>query len=212
MVRAEKELRSPTDHVLQFFRLVCREIRVREAQVATMRELATDHQVLLNSRGTELLKKRLSDEFLKAHKLGSLEFKTIDERHTNVLSRIEDLERWVTNCRKDFFEPLRAEIEGTVCDELTMLSFSTNLEAPVCLGGRGNFLCQSREGKRETIVFGQVWPSAAGTQVTLLARADHHDDLATYANAFVARPFGLLSLIESWMVHGTDHWFMQPSA
>jgi len=207
-----KELRSPIDHVLQFFRIVCREIRIRESQATTMRELATDHRLLLNRRGTELLKKKLGDEFVRAHKLGNLEFQTINEWHANVLSRIEDLEGRIEDYRMDFFEPLRSEIEGTDHVELTMLSFSTNVETPVCLGGRGNFYCQSPEGKRETIVFGQVWPSAAGTQVTLLARADHHDDLATYVNAFVTRPLGLLSLIESWMVHGTDHWFVQPSA
>lgn len=207
-----KELSTLEDHVLQFFRLVCREIRVRELEVEAMRTLATEHRQLVERRGTERIRELLGTSFLEAHKVGSLQFREYDRRHTRILERVRDMEQRIASYQSEFLAPLHAEIEGAGGDDLTIIALSTNVELPVCLGGRGNFFCQTQDGaKRETIVFGNVWPSASGTAVALLARKERHDDLSAYLHSFLKRPLGLLSLIETWMVHGTDHWFMRPS-
>jgi hypothetical protein len=56
-----------------------------------------------------------------------------------------------------------------------------------------------------------VWPNDSATVVGLLVRSEHEADLEHYVKVFTEPPFGLLSMIETWMVHGTDHWFLRPS-
>jgi hypothetical protein len=206
-----KRLDSIDDHVRQLFRIVCREIRVRELQVATGREMAVDLKQLLNERGTELLNRILRDTSLSDRRVTSVSFEEFNRHHTAYLRKIEDMESRIRNYREDFFEPLLAEMSGQGVDALAVTNFTVGVEAPVCLAGRGNFRCKIDDEVRETIAFAQVWPFDGGTQITLLTRTDREVDRQIYLSSFLRKPLGLLSLIESWMVHGTDHWFVRPA-
>jgi hypothetical protein len=57
-----------------------------------------------------------------------------------------------------------------------------------------------------------VWPEQNQTQVAIMSTRSDHDAIVDYVRSFDRRPLGILSMIESWMVHGTDHWYMRPSA
>lgn len=199
-----KDVNNDRQWVLQFFRTVCWELRILEHVFARMKTLSDDYESMLRLHAAQTLKARLGEEVKVERVTG------VDDRQvvaTRELARLDELRRQYT---AEFFDPLCDAVRGE-SPPLAMLILDVGESLPVCLAGRGNFHCDTPNGAVDVPVFLQVFPSVNSAKIALLAGANRDDHLKAYVGAFINEPFGILNMVESWMLHGTDHWFLRPS-
>lgn len=80
---------------------------------------------------------------------------------------------------------------------------------PVCLSGRGNFHIESNGRIHNVRALLLVIPQLTETIVSISVLQKDRAHLEIYLRKF-GTSLGLLCMVESWMLHGTDHWFISP--
>lgn len=88
---------------------------------------------------------------------------------------------------------------------------SSSLDIPVCLAEVGNLPIIKDNEEANIPVVMNVLPQPNGTLIMAAVSKDYKDELDNYLRPFQVNGLGILNLIESWMVYGTDHWFIKPS-
>jgi hypothetical protein len=191
--------------LLQFFRTVCWEIRILEhARRRNERMLASTEQRLRQS-ATKFVRDATGVE-LDVTRVGG-----IDWRESLMESAVARIDRMLKECRTAFLEPLQSELAGDRSPLLGALVVDVDVRIPVCLAGRGNFHILVSNDVVNVPVFLQVFPTEKSTKLAMLAAERHRDCLRVYLRTFGSPPLDLLRMVEAWMLHGTDHWFLSPS-
>lgn len=112
--------------------------------------------------------------------------------------------------KSSYFTQALADATGQ--DEgLAHLAINLDQSVPISLAGFGNFHVQGPSGKENVHVILNVWPMSTKTTITLAVPQRNYDAVKVYANAYLGKFLGLLIMIETWMINGTDHWFIRPS-
>jgi hypothetical protein len=200
-----KDVKDERHWLLQFFRTVCWELRIIEHEHERFRKLGDDYESILRKHATESLRSKLGKE-VRVQRVSD-----IDNRQSVARRERERLEALKNEYTTDFFEPL-CDALGGGDPSLGIVALNVETEAlPVCLAGRGNFHCETPDGVVDVPVFLQVFPGAKGTKIGMLSSVTGEKYLGTYLESFIREQFGVLNMVESWMLHGTDHWFLRPS-
>lgn len=200
-----KDVDDHRQWILQFFRTVCWEVRTLEHGCERFRRLSEDYEAVLRDHAAEALRRKLGEKV-------EVRYVTdIDSRQRVARKEREKLEVLKSEYMRDFFEPLCAAIHGEDPNLGLFIIDAQTEPLPVCLAGRGNFHCATPDGDLDVTTFLQVFPSEKGTKMALLAPAEGEKYLGTYVGNFLHDRFGALEMVESWMLHGTDHWFLRPS-
>ena len=82
---------------------------------------------------------------------------------------------------------------------------------PVCLSGRGNFVVRRDDKTDDVRAVLNVIPGAGHTFVAVAVLKRHRDALELFKGLFLGDAPSLIAAVETWMIHGTDHWFVDPS-
>lgn len=202
-----KRIVTGGDMVLQNLRTVCRELRVREEHRRFMSKLLPEHQQMLNTRGLEILTDILGEDFLSVHPVSKVQIEKLDSLSGTLKKEIGQLDASIDEYRRDFLQPLLDELEGRG-DHFSICALELSAHLPVCLAGRGNFMLQDGE---DIVAILNVWPRAAATDVFMLVQKRHEAAARNYFVNWQQPDFRFVSMVESWMIHGTDHWFLRPS-
>ena len=197
--------------ILQAYRVICREqfrseyfIKHTNATIAKYESLRD--QRLLEWLRSEVPKRGLpSDLNLKSVKISS------DDVVEEASKRIRVLSEWnaqVTSMLLPAFE--RAVFQSDE-SEIHIESITLSYQVPVALHGTGSFLARSgTEIRRHSIIICCV-PSTTETVVFIAGHVSQADALREYAKYSLGNDLAALSIIESWMVHGSDQWYLKPS-
>jgi len=204
------EIKTDRDIVLQVFRTICREIAVKQIQMANIRKVREAHDLLVSSRGMEILKRRLGAAFVKRHGIRSLTFDRVSKAQVAMLEAERELGEALKGLETEFLPASSMELDGRG-DSLCHVSVAVQQPLPVCLAGVANFWIDDH-GKRLSVrTILNVLPSLQRTLVVATTLAAHERYLHTYMRQMLHQMNGPLIMVETWMVRGTDHWFMTPS-
>jgi hypothetical protein len=135
----------------------------------------------------------------------------IDWRQSVFQDEYERLGELLAKYKQDFFEPLLAELSGQGVPEMEIIVLTVEQFLPVCLAGKGNFHWLMDDGPLCVDVFLQVLPGENETRLALLGPPNRDQLVRGYVGHFM-RTHGALRMVEAWMLNGTDHWFLRPSA
>lgn len=201
----QKQMTEEAHFRLQAFRTICREIYSRTHQQQKAQAMLNEHR-------------RLRDAFIigrmQAVSIGGalpnipeLRFENdeIDEKLVDLLSQIQaDLPEL-----QGLYDSLQDEIQNGV-DKVSICVRDLNFQLPVCLSGIG-VLNYKRHGKAHRgLCFITILPEAERTKIMIGAERQHADAVEHHINDDGS--LAVLAMLESWMIHGSDHWFMKPSA
>lgn len=215
----ERHARLGTEHdvAMQLFRTVCREIAITRHGLECLKKSLNRFV----SRRTEWASNRFSQLLSRygaiCPKLNpracTIEADDIVTRMEREVARIEGDLRGFQAAFYDTFLPDRPGAEWCI----VVFSCSLSERVPVALAGRGNFVTRrdgdAMDSQTETVALLTVLPSPNGTDICIAVPEGHNDALAYYIHQFLGDDMdrdGVLSMIESWMMHGSDHWFMSP--
>lgn len=197
-------LEPENDLTLQIYRSVCREIVRLRIDTDAAKEGLEDYLEFRRRKLEGLYRERISDQTFSLTKV-----KTSDPRESEAHRRLASAERALASFQ-DEFEPAAlaglSDLERGLCVCAVMVDEAL----PVCLSGHGNFHIETNEGISNVRALLLVLPQGSETIVSISVLQSDRDHLERYLRKF-AGSLGLLCMIESWMIHGTDHWFISPS-
>jgi hypothetical protein len=204
------EINTKRDIVLQVFRTICREIAVKQIQIAHIRKIREAHDRLVSSKAIEMLKRRLGPDFVKRHGLRNLTFNNVSKAQIGMLETESELGEVLKGLETEFLPATALELDGRQ-DKLYHVSVTVQQPLCVCLSGIANFWIDDH-GKRMSVrTILNVLPSPQKTLIVATTLGIHKCYLETYMHRMLDQMNGALIMVETWMVRGTDHWFMTPS-
>lgn len=210
-------IQRDSDYLLQVMRTVCRELAIKERLI---RRATRDLKTIVRRRkqwGRIRIMQELSKHYsgVNLRNVRNVTIKTSDFE--------KQLRRELTSWRRDLQEfgqtyyDAFAEAFETFKLNIVCYQYSLPYRLPVALAGRGNFVLRyAKSGKVEEVQpIINVLPTANGSESFIAVPKKHERALQFYLNGFLgdgAVESGVLTMIESWMLNGTDHWFLAPSA
>ena len=78
------------------------------------------------------------------------------------------------------------------------------------MAGKGNFYINKSNKIYNINVIINVLPYDTCTHVVIYGFAKDKNEIENYFKHF-EDPINIINLVEAWMVHGSDHWFLRPS-
>lgn len=94
---------------------------------------------------------------------------------------------------------------------MAIVAASIDVEIPVALAGSGSFSIEENETEKRITLLINVVPQSASTLIVMATLAEEERYLKVYEARWMTHALRILSMIESWMVNGTDQWCLRPS-
>lgn len=203
-------IKTERDIMLQVFRTICREVAVKKIQKSQIAKLRGTHDSLVSSKGIESLKSSLGTPFFEKHGgIRSLTFNGVSKGQVMMLECEKELEEALKVLENEFLPASVMELNGS--SSLSHFSLAVQQPLPVCLSGVANFWINDNGKSLSVKTILNVLPSSQRTLILASTLAVHEPYLHTYMQQMLNQMLGALIMVETWMVRGTDHWFMTPS-
>lgn len=205
-----KKLSSERDVLLQAYRTACRELFRTSFWMQQVNDTISTFERLRDER----LADRLSDR-LKAAGLGNVGVQQIkvsdDPLIEPWMDRLKGLRESHSYYANELIPAFEAAVFGGDESNITSLAIDIDLELPVGISGMASpNVVLGGQSTLLNVVFG-VLPHTGGTLVFMAALAKDHAALQAYYDRWMGNGLTLLSMIESWMINGTDQWYLKPS-
>lgn len=201
----KKQMTEAEHFQLQAFRTICREIYTKRHHRKRTEELLADYRRLRE----EFVVSRIQEAYsgTKPFQVNGLRFQDdpIETRFVDALNDIQTDLPLLEGLYRSILNELR-----NGADEIAMLVQSFDIQLPVCLSGIGVLNYMEKEEKKRALCFLAIIPEAGCTKIMLGAERGHLDILKLHT-ADQTSP-AVFERLESWMIYGSDHWFMTPSA
>ncbi|MDP2856812.1 MAG: hypothetical protein Q8P50_02420 [Bacillota bacterium] len=118
----------------------------------------------------------------------------------------------LTSFERDFYVPSCHDLlSGDGQHHLLYRFVEVDHIIPVCLAGRGGFDYSIKDQSDHFTMILNVLPFEDRTYILAAANPRHRELFDQYMDSRTQSGLVLLGMIESWMVHGSDHWFIKPS-
>jgi len=204
----DKDLKSPDAIYLQVYRSICREIVRIKHEVNYAEKEIMQYKKIRNKKVDLLIKDELGENWSKDNKIT---IKEIEFPKNPILSTwedsISDLKKVCNELENEHLTEIEFSISNPDKSQLEILVFSLDIKIPVALSGMGTFYITEDKITRRVIAILGVYPDKNSTIVVIHSKKCDAKALKVYLASF-QEPFGMLNMIEVWMVRGTDHWFL----
>ncbi len=205
----KKKIENEIDESLQVFRTICRHLYM----------LNHRHKHLVSSI-EENSKRKLKTAKDLFNKYAPLPIQ-IHDNIKRVKDPYDEIEEKVKLELEQFIKDAQELYNASVVDLINKKNEELYIKSiliggnlfPVCLSGVGN-LMWNRDGESQTLnisVIMNILPQENGTIVMAAVHKEYADDLDEYLDVCCSTELSIINLIESWMIYGTDHWFISPS-
>lgn len=132
------------------------------------------------------------------------------EEAENTIAPVRALARHVKN---DLLPALERAVFQGDASGIHVVAQSLDMEIPVALAGSGPFFVNDGKGgdDNETFLLMNVVPSTGNTLVIFAGLSSNSTAIEAYQKRWDNHVLTFLSMIESWMINGTDQWWVKPS-
>ncbi|NEZ42641.1 hypothetical protein [Paenibacillus alvei] len=187
--------------VLQNFRVICRDLYFFKSIRRLLQENLNRYRNELNKYHNDLVGR---SNIKKSFKLQMIN----DENTEHMEKSIEFLNKEITDIVTDFYNPFTAQGDFSI----TSVSAIILGELPVCFAGRSSFEVKNIEtGEIEGIqVALTVLPYNGQTFLTFTTKIEYQESFMAIISNYNSN-IEMLSFIESWMIYGSDYWYIKPS-
>jgi hypothetical protein len=198
---------SPRHFGLQAFRTLCREIFRKRHEIAGQESAIDQYRKTRSDYYISTVEKAMPDATVR-----SIEIKG-DGMERFVASRLRESKLTLIELEGDLYDELFQFINDEQ-KEPSLNILSLPFEVPVACSGFGNLTYMHRDTKKkkEALCPLGILPQS-DTTIAYFATAWKHSGIADmYFAKMGAAGFGAVNAMESWIVNGSDHWFIRPSA
>jgi len=208
-----KDVDSEEAVQLQIFRTISRELVVKKSELAQLLAMKDHYLKFREKKILELFYAAASE---KISNMAFPESITIDFEDKNLAAINDEIEKVSSDISfftSNFFEPLYRYIffDGSSDDPLYIYKIEASEKIPVTLAGRGAFHIEKDGIQHEIHAILNILPLVDGTAFYIAVELKNREFLNYYIAIFQQTGLPGLNLAETWVVRGSDHWFIQPS-
>ncbi len=197
------QISRPRHLALQAFRTVCGEIARKRHAIERVESYLEKYREARFGYFTAAVQKVRPTTGLK-----NLTVKG-DGLEKYVLSKIKESRSGLQELEGELYDELFKYIDARGC-EPCLDALSLPYDVPVSLSGLG-VLTYEYEGRRHEALCALGILPQAGSTIAFIGAARRHSVVVKHYQARMQVGFGALNAMESWMVYGSDHWFIRPS-
>ncbi len=207
----KKSIDTEAHVYLQVYRAACRELfRVKfliEQYEWAMREYSKER----NEGLLRLVRERAQTNGLQKH----INFKSFafedDPLLTAANDRLDPVRKLEAHLEKLLLPAIEKAVFQNDESGLSITAIKLDLEIPVALAGSAPFFVNENDTKKEVVLLMNVVPYAGNTLIILGALSSQDRYVKEYKTYWMKHALSVLSMIESWMINGTDQWSLRPS-
>jgi hypothetical protein len=193
---------------LQAFRTVCREIARKRHDVEHVRALLSAYrETRLNYFKTSILAAAPHVDVRDVNEKGNAMEELMASFVAEGQSTLQELD--------ELYDELFQYVDSgspEPCIRALNISPDIHLEIPVTLSGLGVLRYQdAAHARHRALCLLGIFPQGK-IALTFVAAVRRHSDAVALCTKRMLSGFGSLHAMESWMVYGSDHWFIRPSA
>jgi hypothetical protein len=197
----------------QVFRTICKEIVIKEIELQDNVIALKSYNDLISKKFATFFRKEIGNEIIREYNLDikDLKSKGINSRQNGMNWGIDNLKKLLSYYKTEFIPRSLNEIEKNGDTSLFHFKIEAMERLPVVLAGIGNFHIDDHGEKYNVKAILNVLTLDNKTIICATVLYEHKKYLEVYINEFMNRLNGPLIMVETWMVRGTDHWFITPS-
>jgi hypothetical protein len=207
----KKGLQTDQHVVLQIYRTVCREITRKRIEIQSVERDLVSYEKTRDARLIALIEQKLGPKLVSEEiSIKALHFKDRDPitrpAHDFLVEARVDLK----TLENDHLRILERAIQDAAQVEMSPILVTIDLLIPIALAGLGVFHILDHGRRHRVLVILNIIPSNGQTLLLMYGRPQDQRYIAAYLSNWPDTN-SILCMIESWMIHGTDHWFIRPS-
>jgi len=207
----KKSIDTESDVALQIYRAACRELFRARFMVEQVDWTFGEY---VRARDDGLV--RLIRERANAYGLpNDLDFRSFSMKDDPLLADWEERIYPLREQAKYLAEHLVPKLEKAVFESdasgLNVVAMKVDLEFPVALVGAAPFYVNDGGQKMKVVLLVNVVPSVNSTLVLMASSAEAKAYVDIYVARWTRHILAIVSMIESWMINGTDQWCLRPS-
>lgn len=206
-----KDLHSIEAVILQLYRTICRELFRLETQIEILTKLKNEYIKFRDEKFLDLIKNELTKEWIRENNINLESIKLKDDLY---LELCENSLNGIIGIHKKIKNEHLLNLEELIKDKKinnvnNIYPFVVDVVIPTTLSGLGTFYIDE---KTKVTVFMGVYPNSEKQETCIILYSNEEDKpyLKKYIEYYSSYPFGILNMIEQFMIRGTDHWFINP--
>lgn len=198
----------------QVFRTICKEIVIKEIELNDAILALNAYNDLIAKEFVAFIRKEIGNEIIREYNLDIKKFKAegVNFRQKGMNWGINNLKKLLRYYKSEFLPRSLNEINNHEDTLLYHFKIEVMERLPVVLAGIGNFHIDNHDTKHNIKAILNVLTLNDKTIICATVLYKYRKYLEVYINEFMNRLNGPLIMVETWMVNGTDHWFITPSA
>jgi len=203
-----KEFKTGEHMGLQLYRTVCREIVIKEHQKKAFEDIKKRYLKFRDKMMTDAIIANLDEETLNTP---TLEFKNFtvksNDARLNILKhQIKSAEDTLNSFLYPYRDAILNDLKKNKLQKVAYVAINFNQQIPIALAGKGNFYFK---GKNVDVIM-NILPIKDNTYIFFSTLKKHTEALKLFMSQ-MGNPLKMFCVIESCIIHGTDHWFIKPS-
>jgi hypothetical protein len=197
----------------QVFRTICKEIVIKEIELNDAIIALNAYNDLIAKKFVTFFKKEIENEIIREYNLDIKKFKAegLNFRQKGMNWGIDNLKKLLRYYKTEYLPRSLNEIEDREDTSLFHFKIEVMERLPVVLAGIGNFHIDDHGTKHNIKAILNVLTLDDKTIICATVLYKYRKYLEVYINEFMNKLNGPLVMVETWMVNGTDHWFITPS-
>jgi hypothetical protein len=206
----KKSIVDEQDFRLQIYRTICREIVENERLLSS--------SVYRNEQYTKFRDDRLNELIInEAIKLGIDPNSLHYFKHRYSDNKIRYMSDHIKRTKKYLFtlDKLKNaafnDVSKNKAQQLFFSAVGMDWIIPCSLAGRGGIVVNQGSKKIAIDVILNVLPYEDKTYVVIASLHKYKNHVQNYLNRYINHPLNVITMVESWILYGSDHWFIKPS-
>lgn len=205
-----KKVATEREVLLQAYRTACRELFRTKFWLDKAAKQIQAFQKLRDERLAERLRERLGAAGLSDVQIN--DFRIADDPLLLAWKRpLEGLRELSVYLESKLVPALEAAVFAADESGLTVSAVDIDIEIPVGLSGAASIPRRTAGHEGDLHFLMGLLPHVGGSLVFIVGTAEDQGDLTSYEERWMQNALEFLSMIESWMINGTDQWYLQPS-
>ncbi|OCB73168.1 hypothetical protein B0A79_24900 [Flavobacterium piscis] len=208
-----KDLKTDEDFGLQLYRTVCREIIINKNHLKRFDSLVSSYKIFRDKKIQETTIAKLDHNIFESSpiKIKKISIESFDYRLKAVSERRKEIIRYLNEFLYIYHNAILHDLQKKKFGKIAFIGMHFDVQIPVAIAGRGNFIINLRTKRKNIEVIFNVLPYEDKTYIIISSLKKNSKQLSNYMSYFAWNSLQVINMIESWMIHGTDHWFLKPS-
>ena len=196
--------------LLQIYRTISRDRRSREIELEISEKIGKAYKNKINQEAKESLLIHLS-KYPNLCDVKNIEIEGVD----SVIDLLLKQDKFLLYPNKQFelFEMniLSRFLNLPLKNDLVVRVAEIDIKFPISICGFGNQSFSNKKIKKDFLLLINVMPLQNSTFIICAGLQQNEEFLKKFFDFSFSDPLNILNLIESFMINGTDHWFINPT-